>query len=60
MIRASIYARFSRDLQCDRSIDDQIAVCGEYAARNGYDVAVRRPSNERIHFLERLRHLLDR
>lgn len=37
-LRAAIYARFSSDLQRDRSIEDQVALCREYAARNGYDV----------------------
>ena len=32
--RAAIYARFSTDLQDDRSIEDQIAICREYARRN--------------------------
>lgn len=36
--RAAIYARFSSELQRDRSIDDQVALCREYAARNGYEV----------------------
>jgi site-specific DNA recombinase len=36
--RAAIYARFSSDLQRDRSIEDQIALCREYAARNGYEI----------------------
>jgi site-specific DNA recombinase len=36
--RAAIYARFSSDLQRDRSIDDQVALCREYAARNGYEI----------------------
>jgi site-specific DNA recombinase len=36
--RAAIYARFSSDLQRDRSIDDQVALCREYAARNGYNI----------------------
>ena len=35
-LRAAIYARFSSDLQRDRSIDDQIAVCRDYAARHGF------------------------
>jgi site-specific DNA recombinase len=30
--RAAIYARFSTDLQRDRSIDDQVALCREFAA----------------------------
>lgn len=33
MRRAAIYARFSTDLQRDRSIDDQVALCRDYAAR---------------------------
>ncbi|MBX9778557.1 MAG: recombinase family protein [Xanthobacteraceae bacterium] len=36
--RAAIYARFSSDLQRDRSIDDQVALCRDYAARNGYEI----------------------
>ena len=36
--RAAIYARFSSDLQRDRSIEDQVALCREYAARNGYEI----------------------
>jgi len=34
MIRAAIYARYSTDLQSDRSIEDQIAECRSYAERN--------------------------
>src|SRR6516162_5130108 len=36
--RAAIYARFSTDLQSDRSIDDQVDVCRTYAERNGLTV----------------------
>jgi site-specific DNA recombinase len=36
--RAAIYARFSSHLQRDRSVEDQIALCREYAGRNGYDI----------------------
>jgi site-specific DNA recombinase len=39
MKTAAIYARYSSDLQKDRSIDDQIALCKEIALRNGYSVA---------------------
>jgi site-specific DNA recombinase len=39
MKTAVIYARYSSDLQKDRSIDDQIALCKEIALRNGYTVA---------------------
>lgn len=38
MKRAAIYARYSSDLQNDRSIDDQIALCRTYATRNDLDV----------------------
>lgn len=36
--RAAVYARFSTDLQSDRSIDDQLALCRQWAARNDYAV----------------------
>ena len=36
--RAALYARYSTDLQKDRSIDDQNALCREFAARSGIDV----------------------
>jgi site-specific DNA recombinase len=32
-VRAAIYARYSTDLQNDRSIEDQVAVCRAYAER---------------------------
>lgn len=38
MPRAAIYARFSSDLQRDRSIEDQVALCQSYAAREGFPV----------------------
>lgn len=38
MTRAAIYARFSSDLQRDRSIDDQMALCREYAGRERLEV----------------------
>jgi site-specific DNA recombinase len=37
-MRTAIYARFSTDLQRDRSIDDQLALCTEYCAREGLSV----------------------
>ena len=37
--RAAIYARFSTDLQRDKSIDDQVALCTAHAAREGLNVA---------------------
>jgi DNA invertase Pin-like site-specific DNA recombinase len=37
-MRTLIYARFSSDLQNDRSIDDQIADCRARAAREGWEV----------------------
>lgn len=39
MPAAAIYARFSSDLQRDRSIEDQVELCRAYAARNGYTIA---------------------
>lgn len=36
--RAAVYARFSTDLQRDRSIDDQVALCRTFAERSGYEV----------------------
>jgi DNA invertase Pin-like site-specific DNA recombinase len=38
MIRAAIYARFSSDLQNDKSVDDQVAFCREVASREGMTV----------------------
>src|SRR5438874_9908623 len=34
--RAVVYARFSSDRQRDRSINDQVALCREFAARAGF------------------------
>ena len=39
MRRAAIYARYSTDLQEDRSIDDQFALCTRFADREGYHIA---------------------
>src|SRR5262245_41468882 len=36
--RAVIYARFSTDHQDKRSIEDQVALCRDYARREGLDV----------------------
>ena len=36
--RAAIYARFSTDLQNERSIEDQIALCQSYAQREGLNI----------------------
>lgn len=38
MTRTAIYARFSTDLQNERSIDDQLALCRAYAEREGLNV----------------------
>lgn len=38
---AAIYARFSSDMQKDRSIGDQIALCEIHAIREGYKVIAR-------------------
>lgn len=37
-MRTAIYARFSTELQQERSIEDQFALCRAYAAKNGLDV----------------------
>jgi site-specific DNA recombinase len=38
MIRAAAYSRFSTDLQSERSIEDQIALCRTYAERSGLTI----------------------
>jgi DNA invertase Pin-like site-specific DNA recombinase len=38
MKRAAIYARFSTDLQNERSIEDQITLCRDYTSREGMNV----------------------
>lgn len=40
MTRAVVYARFSTELQNEKSTEDQIALCRAYAARQGFDVIV--------------------
>jgi site-specific DNA recombinase len=37
--KAVIYARFSSELQKERSIDDQVALCREFAQRHGWEIA---------------------
>lgn len=39
MRKAAIYARYSTELQNERSIDDQVELCKTYAARGGLEVA---------------------
>jgi site-specific DNA recombinase len=36
MMRAAIYARYSSDLQSDKSIDDQIALCAMCASARAW------------------------
>lgn len=38
MLRAALYARYSSDLQNPQSIDDQLRVCRQLAAREGWEV----------------------
>jgi site-specific DNA recombinase len=40
MKRTAIYARFSSELQQERSIDDQVALCRNYARKNGLNVVI--------------------
>lgn len=35
---AVLYARYSTDLQSEKSVDDQLALCRAYAAREGYKI----------------------
>lgn len=37
-MKAAIYARYSTELQNEKSIEDQVALCRLYAERNGLDV----------------------
>nr|WP_244491514.1 recombinase family protein [Bosea sp. Root381] len=37
-MRAAIYARFSTDLQSDRSVEDQVVLCRSHAARLGLSI----------------------
>jgi site-specific DNA recombinase len=41
MTKAAIYARYSSDKQSGASIDDQIRLCEEHAAREGESIAER-------------------
>ncbi len=38
MKRAALYARYSTDLQNDKSVEDQISLCKTYAERQGFKV----------------------
>ncbi|MFC5423007.1 recombinase family protein [Bosea eneae] len=38
MTRAALYARFSTDLQNERSVDDQLALCRAHAQRQGWRI----------------------
>lgn len=38
MMQAAIYAGYFTELQEERSIEDQLALCREYAAKLGYSV----------------------
>ena len=38
-MRVALYARYSTDLQRDASIEDQVRLCRERAAREGRDIA---------------------
>lgn len=47
MKTAALYARFSSDLQKDRSLDDQLAACKGVAAREGYRVSAKLTFSDR-------------
>src|SRR5215831_17402133 len=38
MIRVAVYARYSSEMQNERSIDDQVSLCREFAARRNWTV----------------------
>jgi site-specific DNA recombinase len=38
MIRVAVYARYSSEMQNERSIDDQVTLCREFAARRNWTV----------------------
>lgn len=63
MTRTAIYARFSTELQQERSIEDQFALCRMYAAKNGLEVVDtyedRARSGASIYGREGLMRLLD-
>lgn len=63
MPRAALYARFSTDLQSDRSVDDQIALCQEFASKQGLDIVARYSDRARsgatVHGRDGLWSLLD-
>jgi hypothetical protein len=40
-VRTALYARFSSDLQREASIDDQLRICAEWAAKQGWLVVER-------------------
>ena len=64
MSRAAIYARFSTDLQNERSIDDQLALCRAYAEREGLNVVAtfddRARSGGSVLGRDGLLHLMDK
>ena len=62
-MRAAIYARYSTDLQSDRSIDDQVALCRTYCSRNSLTVVVefadRARSGASVHGRDGLARMMD-
>jgi DNA invertase Pin-like site-specific DNA recombinase len=63
MKRTAIYARFSTELQQDRSIEDQVALCRGYAERNELSVVAvyddRARSGASVHGRDGLMRLMD-
>lgn len=63
MNKTAIYARFSTELQQERSIEDQFVLCRAYAAKNGLEVVAtyedRARSGASIYGREGLMRLLD-
>ncbi|WP_280109984.1 recombinase family protein [Beijerinckia indica] len=63
MTRAAVYARFSTELQNEKSTDDQIALCRAHAARQGFDIVAtyedKARSGASVFGRDGLMHLMD-
>ncbi len=63
MLRAAIYARFSTDLQNEKSTEDQIDLCKKFGANNGYTTTGifqdKAKSGASIHGRDDLKEMMD-
>ena len=62
-MRAAIYARFSTEMQNEKSVEDQFALCDEFARRQRYEIVGRYSDHARtgttVHGRDGLWRLLD-